>query len=571
MRPIPQSRHLVAILLLAGVAATSGYLAAHDERLSDAQEYAATAALKRNAADRFAHDPIYGPSRLWQFHPPAFQIPLEMVLIPTGYRDPMLPFRIMTGVVVMVYLCGMYALLYRQTRSWSISVFVAVLSSTVTYAIGGAFWGVGSLGSIEPAGLCIAVIPLVLLAYRRHGRTWRVLLVFGFIGLLGNLHPATAMNLSLVLLIAFLAERRFSLRAWPTAIGSGICAFVGALPYLWYCYWLRRELTPPDAVVSTQTIYEAIAIGEWNVLYPEILRSVLSWPLFLFLLVVPLTVVLNRLERFPIRNFRFWLWFIGAGLFVTFVLQGASQLIGTLRPAGPPILTFVWASSLVMLPLYALLAQVLTSLFRITRTHRALVRWGCAAFAAAWIIPSSNFRVARYATLEAANTFVHLFAERPAEPPGIRSPADRPWRKVQEHRDKLRRAAELVEIGQWAQDPRNTGIDAVFLCNRVEFRMLSRRSIVAAGDDLPFFYHFAPWRLQEWAKAVVLQSRIFFALQGAEPVALPELIRELSSQKQFDGVKEWYIILPGRATHGKLEDLELKWSGEFHQVYRFRR
>ena len=95
----------------------------------------------------------------------------------------------------------MYALLYRQTRSWSLSAFVAVLSSAVTYTLGRSYWGIGSLASITPPTLVLAVVPLIVLSYLRYERQWRVLLVFAFIGVCGNLHLVTAANLTIVLLI----------------------------------------------------------------------------------------------------------------------------------------------------------------------------------------------------------------------------------------------------------------------------------------------------------------------------------------------------------------------------------
>lgn len=568
MRPIPRSRHLPAVLLLAAAAAAMAYAARHDHRLSDAQRHAAAAAMKRQDPDLYPHDAVFGPSRLWRFDTPVFQALMASVLAPTGYQDPVLPFRVAAGVVALIYLLGMYALLFRQTRSWSVSVFVAILSSTVIYALGGSFWGVGSLASVQPAAICTAAAPFIMMAFLRCRRGWRVLAVFAAIGALGNLDPATAMNLTIVLLIVVMGLRRFSPSSWLVALACGAVALAAALPYAWYCHALRQELMPPGApVVAPETIHEAIKIAQWDLLYPGMLHSGLNWPLFLLLLVVPATVVLYRVERYPIRDFGIWAWSIGAVLFVTFALQGLSQLIGMLRGTGPPILLFVQASGLVMLPLYVLLAHVLTSVFRVTRRNRSLVRWACAAFAAAWIIPSSGFRVARYAALEAATMFM---AER-AKPP-----------KVLEHRRKLRRHRELVTLGRWA---RGTDRRAVFLFDNIEFRVLSRRSIVASADDLRYFYYHAPWRLREWVKTVVGQSRLFSGTAdlGAIRKFVADLVAadraadgrgEWAAAKppmpgRFSGVTEWYIVLPfRRARRGELGDLSPVYSGEFHQVYR---
>jgi hypothetical protein len=550
MRPIPRSRHLVAVVLLAAVAAATGYLAAADFRLGDGQVHAACTALKRHDRSLFAHDPVFGRSSLWRFHSPAFQGLLETVLLPAGYDDPVVAFRALAGVAAMVYLCGMYALLYRQTRTWSVAVFVAALSATVTHAMGGSFWGAGSLGSIHPAGLCTAVTPLIALAFLRHLDRRRLVVVFGFVGLLGNLHPASSLNLGIVLLIVYLARRRLEPSSWPLALACIAAALAAAAPYLWYCGWLARALTPAGATVDVDSVYEAVRLAGWEVLYPGILRGALNWPLFLFLLVVPGTVGLHRAERYAVRDAGVWAWWIAATLFVAFGLQGASQAVGVLRRTVPPVLTFVQASALIMLPLYVLLAHGIVTLLRLTRRYRNLVRWACAALTATWVIPSHNFRVARYAALEAATSFMD---------------ADSKPRKVLKHREKLRRHRELVALGRWA---RTTDPDAVFLCDDIEFRLRARRAIVASADDLPYFYYFAPWRLDDWAKTLRRQGPLLFAPDRPDLDELRGFVSELSGRPRLQRVTHWYAVLPARPPPATLGDIPPAFSGRFYQAYR---
>ena len=158
MRTIPQSRHLVAGLILTAVAGAVGVAAWHDDRLSDPQHYAAAAALREADPDLFEHDPVLGPSGLWRYQSPAFGKLVGWLLVAAGGDDPSLPFRVGAGPLALVYLLGMYALLFRQTRNWSISVFVAVLSATVVDALGGSFWGVGSLSAVHTAPVMARVL-----------------------------------------------------------------------------------------------------------------------------------------------------------------------------------------------------------------------------------------------------------------------------------------------------------------------------------------------------------------------------------------------------------------------------
>ncbi len=181
MRPIPRTRHLLAVLIFAGASAAAGYMATIDDRLSKTQIGIASVAVKRHEPELFADDPVFGESGRWRFHTPFLQSLLEVILLPTGYQDLTLPFRALTGVAVMIYLSGMYALLYRQTRSWSLSAFVAVLSSAVTYTLGRSYWGIGSLASITPPTLVLAVVPLIVLSYLRYERQWPVLPLVAFI------------------------------------------------------------------------------------------------------------------------------------------------------------------------------------------------------------------------------------------------------------------------------------------------------------------------------------------------------------------------------------------------------
>ena len=117
----------------------------------------------------------------------------------------------------MIFLCGMYALLYRQCRSWSVAAFVAVLSTRVTAAPGGVQWGVGPASTVTSAGVVLALVPALVLLFLRTRPTRRVLLAFLAVGALANFHPPTAANLTLVLLVVYVAGRRWRPGAWPMA------------------------------------------------------------------------------------------------------------------------------------------------------------------------------------------------------------------------------------------------------------------------------------------------------------------------------------------------------------------
>jgi hypothetical protein len=527
MRPVPRPKHRLAVLIFAAVATAGGYLAVHDARMSPGQVHIATAAVKRANPTLYPFDPVYGSSGLWRASSPTLHGVLEMVLVPTRYEDLSLPFRAMGGLAIMVYLVGVYALLWRQTRSWSVSAFVAVLSTAVTYTLGDWYWGIGSLASITPETLCLVTVPLVLLAYLRYEDSWRVLLVFGFVGLLANTSFVTAMNIALVLWIVFVARHHHRSQGWPMAIGAAMAAAVCAAPYALY-YASLVEPAPPGEGATAVTAYRAFRLAGMDVLYPDLLRSLLYWLLWGGILAVPAIGVLLRVERFRVRDIDLWGWFMAGGVFVSLGLQGVSQMIGAAAGSVPPHIDFIQASALVMLGLYVLFAQGLTHLFRIIRTYRRQMQWICVAVMVAWMLPSDNLRVARHAMYEAASFF--------------KEPPDKPLR-VQELRRDAQRRRELAEIAHWARA--RSSASAVFLTEEIRFRMLSRRSILASAEDIRFIYALAPGRLPEWRARVARQGELLHPPSGqADLDAIKQWIEaEIARRPILQGAGEWLVIL----------------------------
>ena len=520
MRPFPPSRHWLAAVLLTLVAAGSAYFASEDWRCDDAQIRALTALQKQADGELYGGDFVFGPSGAWRFQSPAFQSLLRW-LAPLGAGE-LAPFRALTGWVVLLYLGGMYALLYRQTRSWPVSTFVAVLSMTVIHSLGGAYWGVGSLASITPYGIVTACAPLVVLAFLHQEGKHGLLLVFAWVGLLANLDVPAAGNLAIVLLLVHLAQGRFRLRVWPRTLACGLAALVGAAPILWYRWELARRVRPAGAGVVASAVRHAADLADWEALYPRLLEGVWTWLLVIAMLLVISAVILAREERFGVRNFAAWVWWILGALTVTFVFQGAAQLCGWAwgRPA---TVGYAGASALVLLPLYILLAHALTTLFRIYRSHRVLARWGCAFFAAAWMAPSDNCRVLRYAISDTTTVFM--------------TEVDKP-RYVQKHHERYIQWRERCDIAAWAR--RNTPLSAVLVCDSAELRLRSRRGALACRDDVESLYRFEPWGLADWAEALERQEKALRA-PGREP--LDALGRDFSLRPPTRGAEEWYVVL----------------------------
>ncbi|NBB95150.1 MAG: hypothetical protein GVY16_05355 [Planctomycetes bacterium] len=575
MRPVPQSKHVLAGTIFLVVATVSSYLAFEDTRFSDEQIYFATAAAKRHDPDLYPVDSVYGDvhgvvngrGQLWRVQTPVFLGMMDMVLVPEGYRHLLLPFRLMAGVVVLVFLVGMYALLWRQTRSSSIATFGAVLAATITETFGNWFWGVGALASITPQGLVIALSPLLLLSYVRNAERGRVALTFGAIGLCANLHLISAANLALILFGVYLGQRRFSLRSLGKSLLGLGCFAIGAFPYLAYFFALRYSLAadaPATAATSSVAVIRALRISDMAVLYPELLGPLLQWGIYAVILAVPPALVLWRVERFRTRDAGVWLWMVAVSLLVGLVLHGVSQALGSLWGSAPPIIDFIQAVSWSMLALYVLFAQAITHLFRIAhKRHRHALRWAMAAFLAAWMLPSDNLRVVRHAAY-------HL--------PGLVAGVEQPLR-VQELQEERAEQAELAAVGAWARQ--NTDISALFITWEDRFRVEARRSLLVCRNDVRYYYYLAPWLLADWTRQIEQQagwlsppvdtgglaaSIDHLAAYGVLPGMLPP------ERNPYEPVSEWYVLLAASAVPEQTERLDEvlsdAWPREHWRLFR---
>ena len=549
MRPVPRPRHLLAAFIFALAAAAHGYLGFHDRQLSTAQVQATTASLKDHDHTLFPGDAAFGPSGLWRLNSPAFRLLLNAVSAVAGHAKPVMPLRLLIAPVVLLYLCGMYALLYGQCRSWSVSVFVALLSSAVVWSLAGAYWGVGSLQSITPAGLLVALTPLLMMAYLRWEAHLCVMLAFLFVGLTGNVYPIGAINLAIVLLLVYLGRGRFARRRCIIAAGCAVCALIGMLPWIWHYTELRLAVPDGWSLTDAATMRQALLLGDLEIFWADLLRSLLNWLLLVLVLLVPAVAVLVRLERFRIRKPGFWIWLMSAALFVSVAVHGLALLVGRLSGRPPVTIDLPKASCLAMPALYVLFAQALTGVFRLVREHKAVVRWLCAVLLVAWMLASDNCRVVRHAALGAATSYMPE-GEKP--------------HNVQRHIERRRALDELTAMAAWARG--NTDAAAMFLSDSIAFRMMSRRSIVAAAEDVRYFYHLAPGRLGAWCRLISRQAALL-QTRKIDTEALAAFLDELAESQRFTGARGWCIIFPAGATLDKTGPFEQVTSPEWGLSY----
>lgn len=560
MRPAPSSRHILSVSVFVLVACWSGWWAFVDHRLSEDQLAFASAIAKRHDPTLLRYDSafgqLHGQGRLYELPTPVFLTLMDAVLIPTGYQDLTLPFRVLAGPMVFLYLCGMYALLFKQTHSSTISAFVAVMSVTVTQTFGDWYWGLGPLSTISAQGLVIAFSPLVLLSYLRNENRLHLGWTFAFVGLLGNIHLVAASNFALVLLLMHLGRKRFSSRSLGQGAVSVVLFGLGCLPYLLYFLLLRTELAaaagPTD--ISAQAVLQALRLGDLHVLYPELLRSLLRWGLYAIALAVPSGLVLWRFEQYPSRNLDVWIGLAAAGVFVSLGLHAISQLFFQFWGSATPYVDFVQASAWVMLGLYVLAAQALTKLFRLARQNAWLVRWGLAGLLLAWVLPSDNAQMFRHRLYDLGTAFLEE--------------TDKPLR-VQEIHEQRQEEAELLALADWAR--LNTHPRCLFLTDQIDFRARARRSLYVCREDFRLYYYLTPWVLGDWSQKVLAQADWLSAPLNASELAVA--MDALATEPAYAGVSEWYVLLPKRSgdeTAGLFQEIEHPGWGTYWRVLQYR-
>jgi hypothetical protein len=556
MKATPKAQHWLAVLMLVLVSGAFGFLAFHEHRPTDTQVHLATSALRDGDSGLFASDAIYGESGKWRMDSPFVIGAMKLALVPTGMDDPILPFRIMTGGLALVYLIGMYLLLFQQVRNWSVAALMSVISAAATDLIPGLPWGFGALETTEPALVCIALLPLILLTYLRYEKRWQVVWVFGFIGLLANIHLSTAINILAVLWPVYLFRGRFSGRTLLLGTLGLLAAAVASLPYVAYLLALRMNMPTAGADTSYKAAIAALRLAGSEWFYPDLLNRLLEWRFLagMVILGVPAVLVLGRWERYRVQNRSLWAGLIVMSLAVSMLVHPACQLIAKSSTVSPAAFTFFDAIRLMLLPLVVLLAQALTNVFRMAR-YRQVPRIVVLVLLLAWVMPSPNFRPARHAGLQAIIRLMPV-EERPAA--------------VKHYGDRTRRRMELDAIGVYLRE--NSDLSAVVLSDNIRLRMLSRRSAVICRSDLIYDYVLTPQDLKEWVKQMRTQLAVLYPPGGQDDgEMLRDYVRDLRRQERFAHVNEWYVLVdyPVEVQPGAfLERIELPGHWRFYKLYR---
>lgn len=557
MRPIPSKKHHWAVLVLLAVVATNTALTFVSPRASADQANMLAEVFKQQDPARYGQDEVFGPSGAgapWRLRLPAWRALLGAAVWLAGPGDPVNALRMLGALCLTAYLLAMYLLLYRETRSTSVATLVAAMSTAI-FSVRRPYWGMGPIFTVSPTTLYMAFVPLLVLALTRSVRRRRVVGVFFLAGLAGNIDFVFAVNLVLVMLVVVVALGRSRPRVWAMAAAAAAAAFVGAAPAVWHYYVTFRAAEGFLPRMPLATLRPALHLAELSILYPGVLSQALRWLPIAAGLAIPAAIILSRGGRYRATHLPEWLWLLGASLLVALGLHGLMQLIGWRLGTAPPFIGFFDALRLAMLPLYALFAQAMIQLLRLTRTHRVWARAALGLLAALYLGTSYNTHPLRHMLSDC------ITAVAGEEAPSEGELADR----------------ELRAIASWSGDDRNTPPDAMFLTPRgqtAEIRLYARRAMLASRADVRHFYYLAPSRLDDWADRLARQRELLRPPVGsaASPDAIAAFVDRYWQDRGVRPADTYAIIEASHAppAGGRLTEIRpagAAW-GEHWRLYR---
>ncbi len=553
MRPIPAKKHHWAVVVILAVVAINTLVTFRQNHITGSQANLLAEVYKRQDPALYSSDGVFagsGADAAWRLHLPAWQSVLASTIDLCGPDEPINALRLLGAGMLLLYLLGMYVLLYRQTHSTSVATLVAAASMAI-FSTSRPYWGLGPIFTVTPASLYLAVVPLLALGFVRTHRKPAVLIVFFTVGLCGNIHLTSAVNLAAVMFVAMLGLGRLKPSAWARAAASMAAAAIGALPAIYHYY----VTFSPDGTFSLpamtwQSLRKVLDHSGMNVLYPEVLIEALRWLPVACALVAPVVIILCLAGRYRASNLGEWLGMLISAVFVSFGLHGLAQIaVRWFSPVsgGAVMIELFEALRLAMLPLYVLLAQATVHLLRMTHRHQAWVRVTAGLLTAVYLGSSYNTRPIRHMVVDLA---VQV-AERD---------------RFSRHRLRYAAEAELREVASWAG--RHTAENALFISSRAEIRLYGRRSLLACPADLPYMLHLWPERAREWDETISAQRSVLRPCRSARADAdkIIEFADGYRRQRHLPDVP-MYILFQAKSAptpNDRIEQIDSpngKWGG----------
>ncbi len=201
--------------------------------------------LKVQQPDLFIRDPLFADTSYQRHYIPFLDL-LARVNRSTGGSEN--SYRLFVPLAFFVFTFGMFLFLYAQGISLAISIGVAFLS-TVFIRVLMDYFGIPGPSDIVPRFLALPLYPyLFLLFYRYAARAWFPL-VFVAVGLLATVHQLSALNVAMIMAIAYVLRYGVTMKTARSGALFVVCALIGAAPFI---VWQALRFSPASITLADE-------------------------------------------------------------------------------------------------------------------------------------------------------------------------------------------------------------------------------------------------------------------------------------------------------------------------------
>ncbi|MBN1346278.1 MAG: hypothetical protein JXQ73_26560 [Phycisphaerae bacterium] len=516
--------HGVAVVLCVAFA-SSLWLRNSLTRIAGDQSNIVTMITAQDAPENFARDPFFSGTAS-AFYPPFFCSIMRWLIAHFGILG---AHRVAQFPLTVIYLLVMYGALYAITRSTPAAVVVAMLSAQRLMSLGGSYWGVDTVGTVQPRTFVLIFTPALFFLAWRLRESWWFVLPFALTGLLLNVNPPGALFFGGLLGAAFLLTHRTSNVRSSRLAAAAVAFVIGAAPFAYTHVTARASSKVEGPAVPREDFMAALeyrfaGTSSFPIETENAHQFLSNFGPMLFLAAAGW--VLRNGKRGPLDRWLlcFFLLAAIAPVVAQYVMQKTFMAMGK----APPIANVMRAQKNAYLVMYVYAAFLILELMaRTNRRGRVLlvVTAGAAAIFGGPLLRAEVFR-ANLSQLRELASGNRLHVEAP----------------------------DIDRVADWARD--ETPRDALFLFSHTRFapfRFCAQRSLVTSFTDGGMALYNGPARIVQWHR---WQSRLREAVEDRSVEKLLKLANE--ARADYIGISaDW----PGPP------DAKLVYSGHHWDVY----
>jgi hypothetical protein len=179
------------------------------------------------------------------FPKPIFYLLASVIYL---FKDIRITYLFISSSLLLVFLITSYIFIYQATQTRWISLLISLLFIRPRNAFGGAGWGI-YLGSAEPRTFFIAITPLLLWYFARNfNNRKKLFFLFTLIGFLTNVHPLSALHLTLLLCFTMIWMDSFGSTLVKNILVAASGFSLGAFWYIFQYINFQTSLPPAEII-----------------------------------------------------------------------------------------------------------------------------------------------------------------------------------------------------------------------------------------------------------------------------------------------------------------------------------